>query len=892
MPGPKPKIPGIPPEANKYILEIINQAILEAKGAPSRQTLQTQNYFAKFDDIVRAAPQGSAITIFLPAPSVQNQGGTITIYVQNASAPVNVIPKGGLVNGLTSISLTAIGKYVFENDSQNWFTDINQSAGGYGVAVQAGTNVVSVGTVNFSSANGLTFGITGNTLTGSYTVPAVVNSGLLNVTNSAFSVNASQLAFTNTGNVTFNLSTAASGATIGGVVATSLTAINVSAGTTSNNLSAMTFANGSNVSFGLNGSVVTASVASSLTAINVSAGTTSNNLSAVTFGNANGFTFGLNGSVVTGSYTSPTVVNSGLLNVTDSAVSANISRLQISNVNGLTLGLATGASIATLTGSYTVPTVVNSGLLNVSNSVSSVNASRMVFSNANNVSWSLATAGSIATVIAQPFLFVSGASSNNVTALHVANNASASILMTTGASAVTLGVSVAPSSGGSATPPPGLNLTATNQSLEVITGTGADVDYQVSYEDLNSGALTPGSSQGSITTATTTTVQAAPTASTQRTIVFISIVNKDVTSQTITVQKDTGGTNHIVFGPVAILPGAGVFYTSDRGFHVKNADGSEYEAEPQSIVRINSGGSEFARRRINAIGGGGIALAMFDDPTNDEIDLSISVDEADPFTWTNEHIFDEVLTLSNELNPGTATTTASVSGVTLNDQNFDDVFWVRVTQGSNNATYTGIVAPAIQRVLMFSNLNSGGEGTGSAVNRTVLAHENAGSSAANRFRCPGGVDFVIPPGGTVFLLYDATITRWRVVGLTSATQALQESAVGNTSYVSPGTQQYHPSAAKFWVRFNGGGTTIDDQYNVSSITDGGTGESTVNLDDAFSSTNWIVGALAQETANSVAGSVFPNSRGVTVSTAIVRGVNGALAFADPLRWNVWGYGDQ
>jgi hypothetical protein len=82
---------------------------------------------------------------------------------------------------------------------------------------------------------------------------------------------------------------------------TLLVNVNVSAGTTSNNLSAVTFSNGSNVSFGLNGSVITASVASSLTGINISAGTTSNNLSAVTFSNAYNVSFGLNASTVTAS---------------------------------------------------------------------------------------------------------------------------------------------------------------------------------------------------------------------------------------------------------------------------------------------------------------------------------------------------------------------------------------------------------------------------------------------------------------------------------------------------------------------------------------------------------------------------------------------------------------
>lgn len=113
-----------------------------------------------------------------------------------------------------------------------------------------------------------------------------------------------------------------------------LTNINISAGTTSQNLSAVTFSNSNGVSFGLNGSTITASAATgiaiaagtqtatsgtvvmsnsnnisfgmagslSITAsynFNLSAGTTSNNLNAVTFSNSKGISFGLNGSVVT-----------------------------------------------------------------------------------------------------------------------------------------------------------------------------------------------------------------------------------------------------------------------------------------------------------------------------------------------------------------------------------------------------------------------------------------------------------------------------------------------------------------------------------------------------------------------------------------------------------------
>jgi hypothetical protein len=81
-------------------------------------------------------------------------------------------------------------------------------------------------------------------------------------------------------------------------------AVSFSAGTASAALGSIVFSNSGGVSFGLNGSTITASVGAAgggLTNINLSAGTTSQNLSAVTFSNLNGVSFGLNGSVITGS---------------------------------------------------------------------------------------------------------------------------------------------------------------------------------------------------------------------------------------------------------------------------------------------------------------------------------------------------------------------------------------------------------------------------------------------------------------------------------------------------------------------------------------------------------------------------------------------------------------
>jgi hypothetical protein len=107
--------------------------------------------------------------------------------------------------------------------------------------------------------------------------------------------------------------------------------VNISAGTTSNNLSAFVFSNSNGVSFGLNGSTITASAAGGGVggSINVSAGTTSNNVTALTFSNSNNVSFGLNGSTLTGSYA---------LNVSAGTTSSNVTAVTLSNSYNVSFG--------------------------------------------------------------------------------------------------------------------------------------------------------------------------------------------------------------------------------------------------------------------------------------------------------------------------------------------------------------------------------------------------------------------------------------------------------------------------------------------------------------------------------------------------------------------------
>lgn len=82
----------------------------------------------------------------------------------------------------------------------------------------------------------------------------------------------------------------------------------------------------------------------------------------------------------------------------------------------------------------------------------------------------------------------------------------------------------------------------------------------------------------------------------------------------------------------------------------------------------------------------------------------------------------------------------------------------------------------------------------------------------------------------------ASCTGTNTGDVSQATQAEMEAATSTTTTVSPGRAQYHPGVAKGWVNFDASSTTptIQASYNVSSLTDAGTGNTTVNWTTAFS----------------------------------------------------------
>jgi hypothetical protein len=96
------------------------------------------------------------------------------------------------------------------------------------------------------------------------------------------------------------------------------------------------------------------------------------------------------------------------------------------------------------------------------------------------------------------------------------------------------------------------------------------------------------------------------------------------------------------------------------------------------------------------------------------------------------------------------------------------------------------------------------------------------------------------------------------------------------------TQNGMTGVAKAWVNFNGTGTVaIRDSFNVSSITDNGTGDYTINFTTAMPNANYAVVGSCQNISGSYSSVTWqPNSSpGAGVSTPTTTSTRGVVAVA-------------
>lgn len=108
---------------------------------------------------------------------------------------------------------------------------------------------------------------------------------------------------------------------------------------------------------------------------------------------------------------------------------------------------------------------------------------------------------------------------------------------------------------------------------------------------------------------------------------------------------------------------------------------------------------------------------------------------------------------------GAATPTALGAGPTANyaPTGFSTVHTLRQDMSAAGVV-SGLAGGAAGRMIQLLNIS----GTGG--NTLTLTHEDAASTAANRFVLPGNANLVIPNNSGVWLWYDTASSRWRVAG--------------------------------------------------------------------------------------------------------------------------------
>jgi len=240
--------------------------------------------------------QSTSGTIAGSALSFAGAGG-VSVGISNGS----VVISGGAAGGGSTVGLYALG-----NTTQNSSTTLNQSA------------------LSFNALGAMTWGYSN----GSIQVSAPATSSISGTGLVSISVNGSTIS----------------------IGANALTAYAVSNTTQSSsgtvNGTALSFAGAGGVSVGIsNGSVIVSGAAAGGGSVNFSAGTTSGNLNSVVFSNLNGVSFGLNGSTITASANGISTVGLYALGNTtqNSSTTLNQSALSFNGLGIITAGYSNGS---------------------------------------------------------------------------------------------------------------------------------------------------------------------------------------------------------------------------------------------------------------------------------------------------------------------------------------------------------------------------------------------------------------------------------------------------------------------------------------------------------------------------------------------------------------------
>lgn len=254
---------------------------------------------------------------------------------------------------------------------------------------------------------------------------------------------------------------------------------------------------------------------------------------------------------------------------------------------------------------------------------------------------------------------------------------------------------------------------------------------------------------------------------------------------------------------------------------------------------------------------------------------------------------------------GTGTTTLALNRVLIGNGTS--------TIASTNVATTGfpLVGNGTSAPPGFALLGvvGGGIGTGTTTPFAVLTGGTTATSQLQGLATTGASGFVLTSqGATALPIWGAagagTVTNVTGAGVatgavttsgsitvTAAAQSDMTTATSTTLVVTPGRQQFHPSAAKFWVSFNGANGSTLVAYNVTSVTRNSTGNYNVNLSTAFATTEFALSLSCGRSGGS--NGFVTQDTDVAINNVVrVLTVNAAFATTDLTRVYVVGWGTQ
>ena len=180
---------------------------------------------------------------------------------------------------------------------------------------------------------------------------------------------------------------------------------------------------------------------------------------------------------------------------------------------------------------------------------------------------------------------------------------------------------------------------------------------------------------------------------------------------------------------------------------------------------------------------------------------------------------------------------------------------------------------------------------GSAAASTLTGSTLAANVLASSLTSLGTIASFI--AGTITASGVATLAS--VAGAAVATQANQEAATSVATVVTPGRQQFHPSAAKAWgyVTYSGGVPTLQASFNISGITDNGVGDLIFAVNIDLSTANYVAVSDALYGGGSgITSTVYSLAAGSVRVLVVDNGAGGGPAQFDPTGVFLVIFGDQ